>query len=212
MHPLNCGLSPCVRGNPLVASSRLPSKWVYPRAYGGTSVLPCWRSDANRGGSIPVRTGEPIDPPPVRADSGRSIPVRTGEPRLASAVSVDLFGLSPCVRGNHHTITTPIITLRSIPVRTGEPFAGFICLPTIRGLSPCVRGNRSMAAVPGRKVGLSPCVRGNRVSGPHCPDAVKGSIPVRTGEPNQPQGRGPSIRQWTWEVYPRAYGGTREWT
>ncbi len=137
----------------------------------------------------------------------RSIPARAGEPRCEArnhrAFAVypracggtgdrpflipPAAGLSPRVRGNRMTLTSPGATLGSIPARAGEPRASAVqslrssVYPRACGGTSWRRRSRSSS------LGLSPRVRGNR--------AVLGagfgavwSIPARAGEPTSLEG------------------------
>ena len=174
----NVGLSPRVRGNPVLSRSRsaslrsIPARTgepngnesllknveVYPRAYGGTSTV---------------------------ADPATSKP-----------------GLSPRVRGNHLVFQVEGGDWRSIPARTGEPVKRVekTCQRTVY---PRAYGGTASSVVDGAlSRGLSPRVRGNRgkTNAEYLRDR---SIPARTGEPGT---RFPWRR--VLRVYPRAYGGT----
>ena len=172
------GLSPRVRGNPLL-------------------VL----SDGGGSGSIPARAGEPrwrirwprrrmVYP---RACGGTSAPGRT---------AISWSGLSPRVRGNpapSHRSATPA---GSIPARAGEP-CHWVYLRWRDAVYPRAcggthHGRRSLADA----VGLSPRVRGNLVNALADRDAAR-SIPARAGEPVSGLRQYPRLG-----VYPRACGGT----
>ena len=113
------GLSPRVRGNPLLHPGRQqlhgsipagagepqalrrkhPIGWVYPRGCGGTSLSSCrWCG----GRSIPAGAGEPKTRPACEAIHG-SIPAGAGEPMLTGVC---------------------LARFRSIPAGAGEPGLG----------------------------------------------------------------------------------------
>ena len=215
------GLSPCVRGNldrravvanrngsiparagePPTCRARAPSKWVYPRACGGTvdaalahqrttGLSPRVRGNhapqrdvLPLGGSIPARAGEPRKVNELLRSLG-SIPARAGEPALPTSIRSDLMssGLSPRVRGNHNRRVQDVDNPRSIPARAGEPLSRQAGAMLRHGLSPRVRGN------PVRLLGRN---------------AGGGSIPARAGEPRQTP-----VGDTLIGVYPRACGGT----
>ena len=172
------GLSPRVRGNPVVQTPVHPSvgsiparageprsfamqrslAWVYPRACGGTA------------------SGHP---PPPEAE-----------------------GLSPRVRGNPRAATEPDSRYRSIPARAGEPRFSRSASTASR-VYPRACGGTSMSSKTSRSGrGLSPRVRGNLSRAP-ARAAARGSIPARAGEPGVLENL-----PWLTRVYPRACGGT----
>ena len=177
MMPAN-GLSPRVRGNPLVPS-------VHP-------VHP---------GSIPARAGEPM---PRRAILSHSpvYPRACGGTNGAARHSRPCWGLSPRVRGNPAPVVGWNAVVRSIPARAGEPPGPG---PT---LSPSPVYPRACGGTqPGHhpapdKHGLSPRVRGNQVRMVLEALGVR-SIPARAGEP-----RLMDLQAMNQRVYPRACGGT----
>ena len=132
------GSIPARAGEPVARSPGIRSRWVYPRACGGTADYPA-RADRQLGLSPRVRGN------PAAAGGGpdqyRSIPARAGEPsasaRTLSTCSVypracggtdrlpdvnrPLGGLSPRVRGNPEDDEEDEDGDRSIPARAGEP-------------------------------------------------------------------------------------------
>ena len=156
--PRSKGLSPRVRGNHMRASActgaqrSIPARTgepdcpccegsgeqVYPRAYGGTVVLPLFRglveglSPRVRGNlqrvfralqmarSIPARTGEPLTPGRRERRPG-VYPRAYGGTQAAEARPREVEGLSPRVRGNPQSGMRATTLLGSIPARTGEP-------------------------------------------------------------------------------------------
>ena len=172
------GLSPRVRGNPLVRR----------------------RSPAFRR-SIPACAGEP----PAFRIRWTPFPVY---PRVCGGTSVrkltvSVFrGLSPRVRGNHDEYIEFNLQLRSIPACAGEPPA-VPALPQQARVYPRVcGGTRSRHWPTPIPAGLSPRVRGNPgTAASGAPDAR--SIPACAGEPSSS-----SIRNRRRQVYPRVCGGT----
>ena len=155
----NYGLSPRVRGNrgrasaPIAGMRSIPactgepsqgpyswaSTWVYPRVYGGTSILPMPLT-AGRGLSPRVR-GNHACVLPACVPWG-SIPACTGEPhcfhiilsrtevyprvyggtRIIRGYDSWEYGLSPRVRGNPLCQHSYALCAWSIPACTGEPY------------------------------------------------------------------------------------------
>ena len=122
------GLSPRVRGNPVIVSVNTESSGSIPACTGEPlDAIACRRHPS---GSIPACTGEPgvlsrhYSPPPVypRVYGGTAVPV---------TVTVPVDGLSPRVRGNPEVSRSKPIRQRSIPACTGEPLNGFVifCSP-----------------------------------------------------------------------------------
>ncbi len=173
------GLSPRVRGNPVVVLLR-----------------------ASPARSIPACTGEPR---PVLVP-GYSVEVY---PRVYGGTHNNHHqrqrpeGLSPRVRGNLQGTRKALSTERSIPACTGEPprRSGHRDEQTVY---PRVYGGTAGGTVYARNTGgLSPRVRGNRMVG-RIARLHRRSIPACTGEP--PRARHIAHR---FSVYPRVYGGTR---
>ena len=172
------GLSPRVRGNPVV-------------------IMVILRSMR----SIPACAGEPTRP-------NRWKPLTTVYPRVCGGTrqggrpSLRIQGLSPRVRGNQEGITTAVPSVRSIPACAGEPRPAAAQLP-LDGVYPRVCGGTySLSTSNDISAGLSPRVRGNLASvGDH--HLRQGSIPACAGEPRKPKCPLPSEK-----VYPRVCGGT----
>ena len=172
------GLSPRVRGNPLLSI--------------GAPVS--WRS-------IPARAGEPLSS--FRHSSpSRVYPRACGGTNLNRVRALGFHGLSPRVRGNPSKRSARPWCCRSIPARAGEPF------PSCTSPLPCAvypracGGTQADSTGASSFTGLSPRVRGNRKR--VCPPAhCLGSIPARAGEP---PARWSMSRET--KVYPRACGGT----
>ena len=205
---LRLGLSPRVRGNPLIPAEVSSTSWVYPRVCGGTAC-----------------GGKSFRPPRGR----RVYPRVCGGTSDKSRTTDNPAGLSPRVRGNRRSRqpqrSLSVAQTGSIPACAGEPRSRRASEPRGRwptGLSPRVRGNRDLSSVcracfAWRDLdarGLSPRVRGN-------PDhAYKGSIPACAGEPHgsgwpglSPRVRGnhgsrACRRRSSIRVYPRVCGGT----
>ena len=175
---ISLGLSPRVRGNPvLVAGGR-----------------------AGRG-SIPACAGEPC-PATGRAPSGRVYPrVCGGTGRIIDTYGGDT-GLSPRVRGNLRDRRMGIRRHGSIPACAGEPSA---TTPTTSrtGVYPRVCGGTRRWSLGDREhMGLSPRVRGNQRPARQAAGRG-GSIPACAGEPCPAAAASSSAR-----VYPRVCGGT----
>ncbi len=118
------------------------------------------------------------------------------------AITREIRGLSPRVRGNLGVEVVLGDGRRSIPACTGEPLSS-LNVATMSKVYPRVYGGTGDGnGIVTLISGLSPRVRGNLASlvDWHC---WAGSIPACTGEPSGPAGLGP--RLW---VYPRVYGGT----
>ena len=172
------GLSPRVRGNPLLAA------------------LAC--AD---GGSIPACAGEPSRSVTTATILG-VYPRVCGGTRAEPKVGPRESGLSPRVRGNPPTSPPPGRPARSIPACAGEPV--YRVCPVLSttvyprvcgGTAPCTRDT-------GGGPGLSPRVRGNP-AGTDDAFHAGGSIPACAGEPGN-AGAGPFWKA----VYPRVCGGT----
>ena len=138
------GSIPARTGEPVLPKPMLASLSVYPRAYGGTSVIAQTRASM-RGLSPRVR-GNPAESNP-RISNKRSIPARTGEPNIfqgrdrGDGVYPRAYGgtdprngprphrrgLSPRVRGNPSVALRFQCPRRSIPARTGEPRQKNLC-------------------------------------------------------------------------------------
>ena len=160
---------------------------VYPRVYGGTTVLCPIRAAVTQGLSPRVR-GNPVTQ--GCACLCRSIPACTGEPATEGSRRPPAIGLSPRVRGNRRP-------------RNGSRW----------GLSPRVRGNQPDLQHLGQ---VYPRVYGGTIlaricdlrrSIPACTLVIavycggqQRSIPACTGEPRRPV--------TDMQVYPRVYGGT----
>ena len=176
------GLSPQVRGNPLIHCS---VSWA--------------------AGSIPAGAGEPAS----RTGSPcRSwvYPRRCGGTDPTGWVRHWYLGLSPQVRGNRERDIRSVDELGSIPAGAGEPAPSAAALPaarvyprrcggTLLGLLGCVA-----------RPGLSPQVRGN-LHALGSSNAIVRSIPAGAGEPTRVARW--TVGVW---VYPRRCGGTRRFS
>ena len=172
------GLSPQVRGNPVIAHE------------GGKE----W-------GSIPAGAGEPLAPSSL-APKGQVYPRRCGGTHFIGPFMSDDWGLSPQVRGNHATDIEEGWSRGSIPAGAGEPPepdihpSGVWVYPRRCGGTPMKWAGLL------RQWGLSPQVRGNRDDQRPAPSRT-GSIPAGAGEP----GTSPTVSSGR-RVYPRRCGGT----
>ena len=172
------GLSPRVRGNPLLVR--------------GVPVLI---------GSIPACAGEPHLP--SSSPSWPSVYPRVcGGTRHLCGFRRTIFGLSPRVRGNLGQQRRAATCIRSIPACAGEPRPLQILLREERVYPRVCGGTPSSSTMRASLSGLSPRVRGNPEAGSEGLPAG-GSIPACAGEPSIPSRR---IR--TGGVYPRVCGGT----
>ena len=172
------GLSPRVRGNPVISAVvRLPAR------------------------SIPACAGEP-------STTSCHVQQRTVYPRVCGGtggVAVRLWysrGLSPRVRGNPHSVPIHLCDIGSIPACAGEPQrgrGGYLprgVYPRVCGGTPALRFNVVLIG------GLSPRVRGNP-GGEGQGYGMERSIPACAGEPiSSTQASLP------FPVYPRVCGGT----
>ncbi len=152
------GLSPRVRGNPIIR-----------------------RSMARCCGTIPACAGEP-NPNQSPGRSIRDYPCVCGGTSGRPGAAPTITGLSPRVRGNRRTKTINSRRCGTIPACAGEPALPCRCwtwpwdYPRVCG-GTCVGCRRLL-----RQQGLSPRVRGNRSS---CllSRCVMGTIPACAGEP-----------------------------
>ncbi len=175
---IDTGLSPRVRGNRSISSSRTSSNGSIPACAGEpsrTRCRPLWRSVYPR-----VCGGTTVE---------KRFPIREA-------------GLSPRVRGNRRPAETAWQYPRSIPACAGEPRAP---CPSSRGAPVYPRvcgGTLAWPDEPHLDKGLSPRVRGNPED-PSIELLPHGSIPACAGEP---PGRHRPGREDP--VYPRVCGGT----
>ena len=215
------GLSPRVRGNPPVKRTPLPiigsiparagepqnqcpQAWqgtVYPRACGGTAVVPsvaktvsglsprvrgnrnCGRRFNSGRRSIPARAGEP-DETGTLPISKRVYPRACGGTGDSWLPDAGEQGLSPRVRGNLRNIWRVHAQTRSIPARAGEPAAAKNCSFSMAVYPRACGGTRTKAKRERLSGGLSPRVRGNH-DGRIKRMGVHRSIPARAGEPHR---------------------------
>ena len=233
------GLSPRVRGNPggfdrrharsgsIPACTGEPGKknasflslGVYPRVYGGTTLVqktwprskglsPRVRGNPRRarrevwlGRSIPACTGEPVRVPEHQHD-GQVYPRVYGGTAERVYPARQGYGLSPRVRGNRPKPRRGDDKGGSIPACTGEPLrCSGAC--NAAGVYPRVYGGTITESTKNDfEEGLSPRVRGNPTHAP-VRRSIWRSIPACTGEPcvafDNFHGH---------KVYPRVYGGT----
>ena len=154
------GLSPRVRGNPVIPEIEIDVQ-----------------------GSIPACAGEPLRCYP-NATLLQVYPRVCGGTQPAIDAVAGVHGLSPRVRGNRRRRRQWRQCPGSIPACAGEPSRGH-CSGTRRGVYPRVcGGTRVQHHCPLYHIGLSPRVRGNlRAEQDRLHE--EGSIPACAGEPHQ---------------------------
>ena len=190
---------PACTGEPRVVFPRSRRRQVYPRVYGGTSVLS--GVDSLQRGSIPACTGEP-------GRRHRCFPSARVYPRVYGGTFSQLAdkheddGLSPRVRGNRCAAPAGRAAVGSIPACTGEPEIQHGPYPRHKVYPRVYGGTYEVERETGRPKGLSPRVRGNRRRR-RLQDGYRRSIPACTGEPV-----GYGMVLVGNGVYPRVYGGT----
>ena len=177
--PLHSGLSPRVRGNPIV------------RRYPG----PHHRS-------IPARAGQPLRRPSAASPTA-VYPRACGATESCAVGNSGVYGLSPRVRGNRRALLMLVVTRRSIPARAGQPGSHPHLLMAGRVYPRACGATHRDPHKDHKRDGLSPRVRGNQSMNGALPVAGR-SIPARAG---QPYPRQDATRQG--RVYPRACGATR---
>ena len=172
------GSIPAPAGEPRGYTSGGSPAWVYPRACGGTLLLPVI-GPTLQGLSPRLRGNPPRDT--MMASNSRSIPAPAEEPQMTH--TLDLYnavypracggtkhklgvvlgpmGLSPRLRGNPVVWTPENLFYGSIPAPAGEPTPGFgRCLDA--GVYPRACGGTQRRLHPrGTGDGLSPRLRGN---------------------------------------------------
>ena len=174
------GLSPRVRGNPLVLAAA-----------------------ADCTGSIPACAGEPFRSR-SRQGSRAVYPRVCGGTAPSFLQSASSAGLSPRVRGNLFAAPSGRPSRGSIPACAGEPLKRRGARSAPRVYPRVCGGTRHASLASSQLAGLSPRVRGNRHVTPPLP-AARGSIPACAGEPAWRR----SKRRCEW-VYPRVCGGTTD--
>ena len=169
-----------------------------PRVRGNRAGLPRPRCDE---GSIPACAGEPVTSTELNAPSAVYPRVCGGTGNIRPGRQ-DHIGLSPRVRGNHHTMVHQPGKGRSIPACAGEPSGAFFAARQLKVYPRVCGGTSGLRCKTARPAGLSPRVRGNplqrRGRGNH-----QRSIPACAGEPWNCPTTTPCAR-----VYPRVCGGT----
>ena len=192
VYPRECG------GTPLPRCPHIADTGVSPRVRGN----PMLRSGLGKvHGSIPASAGEPSTPCLWRRCPA-VYPRECGGTEWCTVKDYLTWGLSPRVRGNPTEATETTSHVWSIPASAGEPpRAG---LPSMtRTVYPRECGGTAVASVAAVFViGLSPRVRGNPDTRPQALQ-VYGSIPASAGEPTCWTGTANAGR-----VYPRECGGT----
>ena len=169
---------PAQAGEPDSARRRRTTRWVYPRAGGGTRV----------------------DQLRALRDAGLS-PRRRGNPRRVHEVP-PVAGSIPAQAGEPHLPLVGRVVRRSIPAQAGEPrtpgrgASRWPVYPRAGG------GTRATPGYTATSTGLSPRRRGNPVS-ISCGTWYSGSIPAQAGEPLARR-----LHLDAEQVYPRAGGGT----
>ena len=173
------GSIPACAGEPDKDADAIHHSKVYPRVCGGTAHLPyrtfgCWVYPRVCGGT-----------------------------RIPLSCQMDVWGLSPRVRGNPDAIKSAPAAKRSIPACAGEPKDQPRRL-VVTAVYPRVCGGTPPAHwLTSYPTGLSPRVRGNLFRQP-AQSAAVWSIPACAGEPLSNL-----RRQGRRRVYPRVCGGTR---
>ena len=172
------GLSPRVRGNPLVSVQ-----------------------NRQRAGSIPACAGEPQLGHFLRRPHA-VYPRVCGGTRELLLIRRRVRGLSPRVRGNRSRTGQAVPTWGSIPACAGEP-PPWEYPPPPPGVYPRVCGGTVMnIQADSPEEGLSPRVRGNPIDDSIIANDNR-SIPACAGEPATARAGGLAA-----EVYPRVCGGT----
>ena len=172
------GLSPRVRGNPI--------------------VFPAHRGHDR---SIPASAGEP------KASLLGNV-VRTVYPRECGGTESPVppmwlgVGLSPRVRGNPGHTNGHVSRPGSIPASAGEPLVSLFACRLSRVYPRECGGTVALWREEEVPHGLSPRVRGNPDPGP-CEIRILRSIPASAGEPS-----GGTLPYRVTGVYPRECGGT----
>ena len=212
------GLSPRVRGNPVLLKANHHWRRSIPACAGEPRTIACSFSCVK---VYPACAGEPCQRS-FRSTKSTVYPRVCGGTLDAIRAISHGKGLSPRVRGNHKTIPPARPCMRSIPACAGEPLNGQGRTTTLQVYPRVCGGTAVIIPVKHLGHGLSPRVRGN----PLLPDAVslglrsipacagnrirlrswkgtKGSIPACAGEPGSPAAR---FTRRT--VYPRVCGGT----
>ena len=192
VYPRVCG------GTPRRRTPRHPPRGLSPRVRGNPLLFQIELSPLR---SIPACAGEPRAVPPVRRDAP-VYPRVCGGTRSAAERLGRNQGLSPRVRGNLYCGRACNNRAGSIPACAGEPPTRF--LPTEpESVYPRVCGGTQRSAVFCKSTkGLSPRVRGNPPLPLPCILRI-GSIPACAGEPSLFD-----ILPHILEVYPRVCGGT----
>ena len=210
---------PAPAGEPHRRHSDLREPAVYPRACGGTYVVPAQppldvglsprlRGNHRPGGgrtfcqwSIPAPAGEPPGCRAIRA-MRPVYPRACGGTVWRSSTTSATDGLSPRLRGNRRQSADVGAIGRSIPAPAGEPRARFVP-KQLRWVYPrACGGTQTARIVKYQLLGLSPRLRGNREAQEDTATEQR-SIPAPAGEPASP------VRSTVAPgVYPRACGGT----
>ena len=212
---------PARAGEPRCPASIHGQSTVYPRACGGTAAKQAikWESDGLsprvRGnlncrvatsivaGSIPARAGEPSGRPTTNP-ACRVYPRACGGTVFVNIAALDMFGLSPRVRGNRYGADSGADSAGSIPARAGEPAQPAKHVSEQSVYPRACGGTPNQCADGSQAQGLSPRVRGNPARW-IARYGLEGSIPARAGEPPC---RASTVARKA--VYPRACGGTVE--
>ena len=213
------GSIPASAGEPCATRRFGTTSRVYPRECGGTRICTVLRyvrmglsprvrgnhgergSASSLAGSIPASAGEPRSRTRCSCFPG-VYPRECGGTDAVAGGPRPPAGLSPRVRGNHHSRVRVALDVGSIPASAGEPGRADRQSTYCR-VYPRECGGTVLAAYHVlTHEGLSPRVRGNQAHLRVVQVAV-GSIPASAGEPSWR--RGFSRRPW---VYPRECGGT----
>ena len=175
-----------------------PDEGLSPRVRGNRSLYhhlaPCSRS-------IPACAGKPFEAD-LRPPRAQVYPRVCGETDYRWSAFIDVYGLSPRVRGNLLAPVDPVSQLGAIPACAGKPNRA-VSLGDNNRVYPRVCGETEDCPNPGKHPrGLSPRVRGNldRLA---LAVLETGSIPACAGKPN-----GRLVHLWLLRVYPRVCGET----
>ena len=194
------GSIPAGAGEPSSGSQAAPTRRVYPRGCGGTT-LKQGRNELGQGLSPRVRGNHVA----VEGDlpAQRSIPAGAGEPASSTSATMPIGVYPRGCGGNPGRPVDGSCHSGSIPAGAGEPRPQPRHRPRAGVYPRGCGGTRPEGTAAPPSQGLSPRVRGNRRR-PAPRPAVLGSIPAGAGEPRRTIPRAAPAT-----VYPRGCGGTR---